>query len=263
MATERYKLYRKMGTEEFSALLACGFKTDKPTSPTICPKKCFSESLITVNRLNPYYSAISNVVAEISLSPGFRDRLFRDGHMLSKPIHSCADKTYTNYEAYENMNLYYRCHGNSIPLFNHEIDPNYIEVVNDNIITIKPLDITNYEELLLNEHLGISKMRDILTSDSITSDEYYIQLPLDLAILALKYGILPPGGLNKFIKSRVIGKDYDIVDGKNNNVFPITLAIKINSKAFKSKIKDCISVDTYDIAPDLIHNLNTYIESIR
>lgn len=258
MPTQKYKLYRKMSVDEYDTLVAFGLSK---SNSSCCPKKCFSESLVVTYRLNPYYSAITQVVAEIVLTDSFRKKIFEDGIEPSKPIHS--DKTYSNYQKYENKNLFYKCHGNLIPLYNHEIDDEYIDFFNKSIVNINSLNLNNYDEILLNRYLGIKKFSSLLTKNTLEIDEYYIQLPFDLAILALKYGAIPPGGLNKFIQSRIVGKDYDLVDKKNHNIFPVTLAIKLNKNAFLSKIKNCFDTDTYNIESDLIYNLSTYIESIR
>ena len=258
MSTQKYKLYRKMSVDEYDTLVASGLSR---SNSSCCPKKCFSESLVVTYRLNPYYSAITQVVAEIVLTDGFRKRIFEDGVEPPKPIHS--DKTYSNYGKYENKNLFYRCHGNLIPLYNHEIDDEYIDFFNRSIININSINLNNYDEILLNRYLGTKKMNDLLTKNILEDNEYYIQLPFDLAILALKYGAIPPGGLNKFIQSRIIGKDYDLVDEKNHHVFPVTLAIKLNKNAFLSKIKNCFDNNTYNIGSDLIYNLSTFIEGIR
>lgn len=258
MPTQKYKLYRKMSVDEYDTLVAFGLSK---SNSSCCPKKCFSESLVVAYRLNPYYSAITQAVAEIELTSNFRNRLFEDGTELSKPIHS--DKTYSNYEKYERKNLFYKCHGNLIPLYNHEIDDEYIDFFNKSLTNINFLNLNNYGEILLNRYLGIKNLTDLLTKSALEIDEYYIQLPFDLAILALKYNAIPAGGLNKFIQSRIIGKDYDLVDSKNHNIFPITLAIKLNKNAFLSKIKNCFDSNTYNIGSDLIYHLSTFIEGIR
>ncbi len=258
MSTEKYKLYRKMSADEFSTLVSSGLTKN---NSFCCPKKCFSESIVSTYRLNPYYSAITQVIAEIILVDSFRDKLFKDGIELKKPIHS--DKTYSNYAQYKDINMFYKCHGSLIPVFNHEIDNNYIDIFNRNIMGVNSLNLNNYNSIILERCLRVSRIDDLLTKKSLEDDEYYIQLPYDLAVIALRYNSIPSGGLGKCIKNRIICRDYDLIDEKNHNVFPMTLAIKMNKNAFKSKIKNCFDNGIYNIESDLIYTLNSFIENIR
>lgn len=262
MAVKKYKLYRKMSIDEYDILSVSGLTAGDDCQTIICPKKCFSESLIAPYRLNPYRNALSQVIAEFSFPTDYRAELLSIGYELAQPIHS--DRTYSNYQKYGDKNLYYKCHGSSIQVYNHEIDRKHLGNLNNNILDINIIDSNYYSELLLKEYFGVSRFESLVTEKNVQANEYYIQLPVDLAVLALRFNAIPSGGLNRFIKSRIVGKDYEYVDQINNHIFPVTLVLKVNNNIELSRIKNSkIASDTYAVDSQLLYRLNAMIESIR
>lgn len=262
MSGNKYKLYRKMSIDEYDSLLGNGLVIEESCKSLICPKKCLSESIIAPYRLTPYRSAISQVIAEISFPDSYREELLETGQELLKPIHT--DRNYTGYQKYEGRNLYYKCHGSTIRIYNHEIDKTQLALFNKNITDIKIVNPESYIDILLNSYFGISGFQSFLTTNYLKPGEYYIQMPVDLAILALHYKSIPVGGLNKHIKCRIIGKDYEYIDHINNHIFPVTLAIKVRDNLANSKIRNfMIAKDTFAINSQNLYRLNSAIDDIR
>lgn len=259
---EYYKLYRKMSLEEFNRVKERGFFIDDKNSFVLCPKKCFSESLISTYRLNPRRSSLSQVIAEYSFPLSLRNRLIESGIQLPKVLFS--DNTYESYLPYSGKNLYYKCHGNQIDLMHHEVDGINLGSLNECIIEASLINKNDYANVIVHSHLGSTDIENLLTSKLVSEEEYYIQLPFDLAVLLLKYKQIPNGGLNKFVKERFISKDIEALEQMNRGIFPVTIAIRV-SKDFKHIIDKNINPQTgcYSIKPDLIFRINRHLNDVR
>ena len=259
MELKNYCLYRKMSGEEANSVLS-GSKLSIIKNSRLCTFKCFSESLIVPYRLNPYITDPTNQILRFSLSNQTRDFLLANC-LKTKPVY--PDKSYRQYEKFNGQSIYYNCHGKEIDLFNFEVGPDVLEYINKKITNIENLNLRNYGNIVREEYFNLP-LECLVSDQDLSSREYYIQLPVDLAIIALKYQKIPRGGINKSIKARYISKDYDSLEQLNDFSLPVTLAISLRHHPSETKLKIAsLDEQTFTVYSNLIEDLNNLIDNIR
>ena len=252
-----FKLYRKMDTEEFKNLFYKGFEIKQGAG--FCPKKCFTESLVYASRLSSKITTNNLLLTEITCSFNFGKRInLLTTYLPREPY--ISDKSYNSYEKYNDKSIRYPAHGKGLPLSNYEIDSKDINQLNNSIIKIKKIEEIDYDHTMMSEY-GPTIFHNNPTTSLLNYDEYFIQLPIDFSILALKYKAIPKGGLNNYIKNRVLGKDWYILEELNKGVFPVTLAIKLNKRYFNSI--DNLSNKIIVFSSPNLYKLNAVIEDVR
>lgn len=253
-------LYRVMSLEEYEKVLSDGFSI--PNQNGFCPKKCLTDSLVHTYRFNSFVQNSKPTIARIKfstkvlpfLTEGIKQISFRSYHRVDN---------FRSYEKYDGISFKYNAHGNSIPLSNYEIDREDLSYLNETMLDVSKMDREDYAKQLLRDLL-LDDVFNATPDFSLTDDEYFLQLPYDYAVLALKYKEIPKGGLNKFVKARFFSKNLPQLDDINYNAFAVTVAVKINkANLLKGKLSLSQGQETFSIDATDLTRLNANILDIR
>lgn len=233
----KFTLYRRMSVLEAEKTLS-GQRFYLPDNEAALQRKWFSTSLFRTHYFkSPFYNGES-VIIKVLVNEDYFKKIFSNGrYILREPNGFYGAKDY------DDDILFANAHKTISDLYNVGISN--LEPLNEASVSISLLDDSLYCDILQDDLLGY-RMKDKKECSGISSPyQYYVQLPFDVAVLALKYQTILVEGINPIIKRMNFNKSLDELKKDNLNKFKVTFKI-----TFREDIKRYSSFNEYRMALD-------------
>ncbi len=250
-------LYRKMSILEVDRTLKKG-KILGPDGLTQLPRKWFSTSLFRAHYFrNPYYNG-ENAIVKVMVNDEYFTRILQTAKMLSsEPMGFYGKKDY------DEEVVIARAHKTIADLYNIGILD--LDSLNANLASdFMLVDENAYIEELQQSVLGCELANYI---ESIAQDYkfgFYLQVPMDVAILMYKYQTLMGEGINPMLRYLYLLKDEDELEKINGDKFKAPMKVTMFVR-FNKAVKGLSSFNPtgWKVNPQSILTLARYVEEIK